>query len=81
MIREKIVRYYLVSNINVIFKGSSCCAYGAAGIGVLGYDCVMIPGASNAAGTAVKAPSYCGRRLTTVTAAITSKTVCCKYLN
>ena len=61
---------------------SQCCAYGAAatqGQGVLGYDCVEIPGAMNVAGIFVRS-RICGRSfgLVTINAGTIATTVCCE---
>ena len=61
-------------------KDSLCCAYGTDGKkSTGGYDCLMIPGAEKAAGTALP-PTQCGGMGGLVTAAgTTGATVCCKY--
>ena len=37
-----------------------CCGYGNAGIDTRGFDCVVIPAASNIDGNAVNAAEFCG---------------------
>ncbi len=55
-------------------QGSMCCSYGIAGTS--GYDCVMIPGASNGlVPILMKANTYCGRSMGL---GITAMTVCSK---
>ena len=58
-----------------------CCNYGADGnkIVTAGYDCLILPGATKAAGDGVLPPKICGSQMGLVTAAgTTQKTVCCK---
>merc|ERR1711936_369655 len=60
--------------------GTMCCNYGTDGkkIATHGYDCVMIPGASDGNGVA-KPPKICGTDAGLVTAAgANSKTICSK---
>ena len=63
-----------------IIADATCCGYGADGKNTGAYDCLMIPGAENAAGTPVT-PTNCGGKngLVTVAAGDTSATICCKF--
>ena len=59
-------------------QGSICCGYSAAPASVAkGYDCVMIPGASNGIG-GMTPQSICGRIFGTASAKNMHTSVCCK---
>jgi len=72
-----------------------CCAYGLGGLDDRGFDCLLVAGASNAAGVALKAARFCGSGkglatlgtqsfLTALPLANTAgvnKSICCKNLN
>jgi hypothetical protein len=65
-------------------QGTKCCNYGADGnkiiTGSAGYDCILIPGAENAAG-AIKPNKICGNNMGIITAAgETNATLCCKFV-
>jgi len=65
-----------------VVLGTKCCNYGADGLKIAttkgGYDCVIIPGAMNAA-SALKPPKICGSMMGLITATGTiSVTVCSK---
>ncbi len=56
-----------------------CCAYGVAGMANMGFDCVVIPGASNFLNKLPVPNSICGQGKGLVTAiGGDSKTVCSK---
>ena len=68
------------------FMSSQCCGYAAALNGIaIGYDCVMIPGATKKADKADlnngAAYGFCGAELETAAAggSVIAATVCCKY--
>merc|ERR1712156_779886 len=57
-----------VESFNFAGKMGSCCGYGPDGMGTVGYDCVIIPGASKntAMAKSVSGGSeFCGRQLAT----------------
>ena len=67
---------------------SKCCGYGTdAGDTAVGFDCVLIPGASKlatAAGLAQTLKSgggfgFCGGELGTIADGAAAATICCKY--
>ena len=66
-----------------------CCGYGTAGVGTMGYDCLVIPGAAKMASPYTLLPynAFCGQGgLITAAAAANveatgGKTVCCKFFN
>ena len=70
------------------FQGTVCCNYGADGKKIVtagnGYDCILIPGASKAADSAMKPDKMCGSGVGLITgaaaAATATATVCCKCL-
>ena len=65
-----------------VTKHDSCCAYGADGAKSTGvYDCLVIPGASKAAGDGMTPDVQCGggKGLVTLTN-VASKTVCSKLI-
>ena len=58
---------------------SFCCGYGALGMANMGYDCVMIPGATKYTGKTQKPVSICGNGVGLVTAtSMIARTVCSK---
>merc|ERR1711981_1322301 len=64
-------------------KHSTCCGYGTKGTGTLGFDCLLIPGASKAADSAaLNAAGWCqaggDEGLVTLAAGKPSATVCSK---
>jgi hypothetical protein len=64
------------------FQGSICCGYGAGGVDLNGYDCVMIPGASKVT-NAIYTPapnSICGNKKGLVKVVSgASTTLCSKF--
>ena len=62
--------------------GTGCCGYGKSATGktATGYDCAVIPQASNTAGViqTALANGICGGRLGLTAGSTTAKTVCCK---
>ena len=71
----------LAANKAVLGKSGSCCGFGADGMKTVGYDCVIIPGASKKAGDDLKGSEFCGRQLGTAMsgAEVAAATVCCKF--
>lgn len=69
--------------MGVAGKSGSCCGYGPDGMGTVGYDCVIIPGASKntAMAKSVSGGSeFCGRQLATAALGMAkpAATICCK---
>ena len=70
------------------FQQSMCCGYGAAGLGTMGYDCLVIPGAAKVASPYTLLPynAFCGQGGLISAAAAANveatggKTICCKFL-
>lgn len=66
------------------FTGTSCCGYGTNGMNTNGYDCLIIPSATQQAmaGMVIAANAFCGRSVGIVSiAGTTATTVCCKELD
>lgn len=74
-----------------ITNDALCCGYGPTGLDERGYDCLLVPMASNAQMGMVKANRFCGasKGLATIgsqlgvgTTTVTEldKTVCCKWI-
>jgi hypothetical protein len=53
-----------------------CCGYGTAGLGTMGYDCIIIPGAAKVAGAIIISQAFCGRDGLATAATSGSMTVC-----
>lgn len=59
--------------------GFSCCGYGGLGVGVVGYDCLVIPGAVNVIAGAVSqgGNNFCGKYLNNAaTGGVVGLTIC-----
>jgi len=59
-------------------KGGDCCNYGTAGVGTMGYDCVIIPGAAKVTSpyTLIKNQAFCGGLLVKTHANAVAVTIC-----
>lgn len=85
--KEKERFWYCKKDLRLLhfcLQGTKCCNYGADGNKIItvmgGYDCIMIPGAENAAG-AIKPDKICGNNMGIITATgTTSATLCCKFV-
>ena len=70
---------YTTDTFNIDQQGTACCNYGKAGVGVMGYDCVIIPGAAKkTANTILPNQAFCGAFLVTIHTGAAGKTVCSK---
>ena len=58
-----------------------CCGYGSAGVGTMGYDCIVIPGAAKMTTPfpILKSQAFCGQGGLGTAFGGTTKTVCSKY--
>ena len=81
---KKFIFRFWFKKLNIFrIQGNQCCAYGTSGFGSIGYDCLMIPGAS----TLTKNPapnSFCGAAFLILGGSASNtfaqtQTVCSKY--
>ena len=76
---------------HVLQEGNNCCGYGTGGVGTVGYDCIIIPGAAKSVAPfdLNKSQAFCGQGglVSALMGSIATKTICSKssilflYLN
>jgi len=69
-------------SMGVLGKSDLCCGYGATGgVTSVGFDCLVIPGASKQADSSdLKGSEFCGRQLASLMSAMPRATICSKVL-